>query len=238
MCKYFLNICIDFAHNQSIGSANQVKDELLETCTMRLCSRLLFALAILVISTASARADSILVGTDLSNASGGSGLCPNSANCEVLRQEFTLFEPVEIDQVKVAIGPYLPPFAGGEFSVALSGGSGGDVKIGSGSLDIDSLQIFDFGSLDVKLDAGTYYLAVSGGNVTWAFAPPLPGLQGVVGPTWMSDPTVNSRWQPVSGTHALEIDGTAIAPEASSWLLVGTGIFGIAGAVRRKLLGS
>ena len=82
---------------------------------------------------------------------------------------------------------------------------------------------------------GTYYLAVSGGNVTWAFAPSLPGLAGVLGPVWMSDPTINSRWQPVSGPHAMEIDGTAIAPEPSSWLLVGTGIFGLAGSVRRRI---
>ena len=234
MCKCFLNFCIDFAHNPSIGSANQVNDGLLETCIMRLCSRLLFAIAILVVSTA-AHADSILVGTDLANASGGSGLCPNDANCEILRQEFTLFEPVEIDQVKVVIGPYMPPFAGGDFNVALSGASGSSFDIGSGHLDLDSTQIFDFGSLDLKLDPGTYYLAVSGGNVTWAFAPSLPGLAGVLGPVWMSDPTINSRWQPVSGPHAMEIDGTAIAPEPSSWLLVGTGIFGLAGSVRRRI---
>jgi hypothetical protein len=63
---------------------------------MRLFVRLI-AIAIVLAASTITRADSILVGTDLTTIAGGSGLCPNDSNCEDIAQQFTLLSPVAID---------------------------------------------------------------------------------------------------------------------------------------------
>jgi hypothetical protein len=69
---------------------------------MRLFGRLL-PIAIVSRRFHLADADTVLVGTDLTTRLGSPGLCPSGSDCEVLAQEFTLFSPVVIDQVKVGI---------------------------------------------------------------------------------------------------------------------------------------
>ncbi len=216
---------------------------------MRLSARSMAIAIVLAASALPAHADSILVGTDLSTSTGGSGLCPFGSDCELLAEQFTLLSPVVIDQIKVAIsGPYLFGYSGGSFSLSLGSQLGTGTAIGSDTLAFNSqgpvvTEVFDFTGLNISLVPGTYYLELSAGNVLWPFATPLTTSAGTVGSTFMCDPTiaigncaVSSRWQMVSGTHAFEIDGTTPVPEPSTLLLFGTGALGMLGAVHRKFL--
>jgi hypothetical protein len=213
---------------------------------MRLSTRLLSAtaLSICAASTLVAHADSVLVGAAASGT-GSSGLCPNSAGCSLLAEQFTLFAPVVIDQIKVDVdGPARLGFSDGNFSVQLGAQLGSGVAIGSGDLVFDpnqttpTTEVFDFNNLNIVLGPGTYYLELTGGNVGWLVGQPIDTSVGIAGPTWLCDPTISdcsgsSRWQPTANSNAFEIDGT-VAPEPSTFVLLGTGILGLAGAARRK----
>jgi hypothetical protein len=214
---------------------------------MRLSS--LLAIAVVLAAPTLTYADTVLVGSNLSTISGGSSLCPRDSDCEEIAQQVTFLTPVVIDQIKVAIsGPAISGEAGGNFNVGLgdmlgTGNEGTGTEIGSGELVFDPegdlvTEVFDFSGLNISLGAGTYYLQLSGGNVSWPFADPLVTAAGTLGPTWVCDPTLScasDRWQSVEGTHAFEIDGTATTPEPSTFALLGTGILGIVGVARRKL---
>src|ERR1700754_256730 len=101
---------------------------------------LLTAVTILTLSTL-AHADTILAGSDLSAAIAGTGICSGPANCQVVAQQFTVFSPVVIDEVKIIVtGPSLSTGSSdGSFSLDLGSGLGSvpgsfPINIGSGAL--------------------------------------------------------------------------------------------------------
>jgi PEP-CTERM motif len=210
--------------------------------------RSLLVIAVVLAAPTLTYADTVLVGTDLTTLSAGAGLCPQVSDCSQVAQQFTFLAPVVIDDIKVAIGgPNLSPGSSdGSFNVILGDVLGGGTEIGSGDLVLNPklgivTEIFDFPGLDISLAAGTYYLQLSGGNVQWDAAPPLVTAAGTVGLEWVCDPTIScasDRWQSIESPRAFEIDGTATAPEPSTFALLGTGILGLAGAAGRKLFRS
>jgi hypothetical protein len=209
----------------------------------------LFSATFFLATSLFAHADTILVGTDLSNPSSGPVLCPQVANCTIRVSQFVLLAPVVVDDIKVAIsGPGPSSGTDGTFSVNLSQGLfGGAGNIGSGDVVFTSdqspvlTQVFDFSGLDILLDPGTYYLQVSGANVMWDSASPLTTSAGTFGQQLSCDPYITcgpniSRYDTFPGTYAMQIDGTAITPEPSTFALLGTGILSLAGVSRRKFL--
>jgi hypothetical protein len=215
-------------------------------------------LTVLVAFSPLAHADSVLVGTDLSNPQPGPVLCPQPANCEVRFSQFTLVAPVVVDDIKVAIsGPangggnnsngnfavnLLDQFPTFPFSTPYPPPTTGN--IGEGDLIFDpnqsfqTTEIFDFSNLNISLGAGTYYLEVFGNNVEWdTAAPTLPTSAGSLGKQLGCDPFLNCSTDGpgLSTPYAMQISGTAVTPEPSSWVLIGTGLLGLAGTTRRKL---
>jgi hypothetical protein len=203
---------------------------------------LIFTAACFLMLFRSGLADSILVGTSLTNLTAGAGLCFNDADCENLRQQFTFTSPVVIDQIKIIMEPGRingPGYGGGDFTVLFFASPTSNF-LGSGEVPPNSTgdivpQEFDFAVPDILVNPGTYYLEATGGNVAWAHAQPLLTTAGTMGQEQYCDPTVGCRWQSVGGTLAMEIDGTVVTPELSSWLLLGTGVLAACGITRRKL---
>jgi hypothetical protein len=210
---------------------------------MRLFVRLL-PIAIVLAASTLADADTVLVATDLTTSLGSSGLCQDDSDCEMLAQEFTLFSPAVIDQVKVGITGSFTGFPG-VFNLSLVNELGHvGTSIGSGSTiaNLTGMEIFDFSGLNISLGRGTYFLEMSGGQLDWAVSQPLMTTEGTLGPSWSCDPTINNscgvdEWGAISGyTHTMEIDGTVVTPEPSTFALLATGILGLAGVARRKFL--
>jgi PEP-CTERM motif len=213
--------------------------------------RLFAAVLTLAASVSIAHADTILVGTDLSNPSSGPVLCPQAADCLVRVSQFTVLTPMLVDDIKVAIsGPTPFPSTDGTFSVNLSSAlASGPVadNIGSGDLVFPPgqtpvlSQIFDFSGLDILLDPGTYYLQVAGANIMWDSASPLTTTAGTLGQQLSCDPFITcgadiSRYDNFPGTYAMQIDGTAITPEPSTFALLATGLLAITALSQRKPL--
>jgi hypothetical protein len=222
---------------------------------MRLPS--IVTIAIVLAAPTLTHADSILVGTDLSNTQTGPELCPLTNDCNVRVSQFTLLTPVVVDDVKVAIsGPIFEPSSnGGSFGVNLFNqlqtidGLTFPIttgNIGAGNLVFDPTtfppvtQVFDFGGLDITLGPGTYYLQVEGANLAWNSASPLATSAGTLG--LQLSCAVDSgqcashiSYDTFPGTYAMQISGT-VTPEPSSWVLFGTGILGFASVARRKFL--
>jgi hypothetical protein len=211
-------------------------------------ARLFSATFFLAASVLFAHADTILVGTDLSSPSSGPELCPQGSNCSIRVSQFVLLDPVVVDDIKVAIsGPGPSSSTDGNFSVGLGEEIGSGDVIGSGDLAFTSdqspiaTQVFDFSGLDMLLDPGTYYLQVSGANVMWNSASPLTTSAGELGQQLSCDPYITcgagiSRYDTFPGTYAMQIDGTAVTPEPSTFALLGSGILGLAGIFRRRFL--
>jgi hypothetical protein len=215
---------------------------------MRLTS--LLAMVFLAAPTLS-HADTILVGTDLSTATHGGAavLCPGASDCLDRASQFTLFTPVVIDSISVVVtAPGDSSFStGGSFTIGLGSqlGVGITTGVGAGVILVDPqgdpiTEEFTFSGLDLSLGAGTYYLGMAGANVQWDYAQPLSTTAGALGLQLECDPFITcsnpTRWGNISRTYAMEIDGTAITPEPSTFALLGTGILGLTGATRRKFL--
>jgi hypothetical protein len=217
---------------------------------------LLLALALLVAPTLT-YADTVLVGTNLSAATqGGAVVCPISANCFDYANQFTLSMAVVIDSISVVVTSPGGPFdANGNFTIGLGSQLGVAVTTGIGAGVIptnpDGMTLnteeFTFSGLDLSLAAGTYYLGMAGGNLQWDYAPPLSTSVGALGQRFACDPTITVgfcsgpvEWDSLSAPRefAFEIDGTVpvITPEPSTFALLGTGVLGLAGVVRRKFL--
>jgi hypothetical protein len=214
--------------------------------------RLTSLLAMVFLTPALSYADTILVGTDLSTATHGGAavLCPQGSDCTDRASQFTLYTSVVIDSISVVLtGPNMQNFlTGGGFTIGLGSqlGVGITTGIGAGNFVFNpngdrTTEEFTFSGLDLSLAAGTYYLGMAGGNLEWDYAQPLSTTAGALGLQLECDPFIYcgsniTQWGKISRTYAMEIDGTAITPEPSTFALLGTGILGLTGATRRKFL--
>jgi PEP-CTERM motif len=220
---------------------------------MRPCS--LLSIVLLAVPTvAQAHADTILVGTNVAMATKGGAavLCPGGSDCTDLASQFTLSTAAVIHSISVVVTApgYDSGFVGnGNFTIGLGSQIGVGVTTGIGMGDIPTgpggvpnTEEFTFSGLDLSLAAGTYYLGMAGGNVEWDYAPLLPTTAGTIGLQLSCDPYINcnnnlGRWdKPSGGMYALEIDGVAVTPEPSTLCLLGTGVLGLVGVVRRGFL--
>jgi hypothetical protein len=123
---------------------------------------------------------------------------------------------------------------------------GDTIGISAGDLVFDPqkdliTEEFTFGGLDLSLGAGTYYLGMAGGSLEWDYALPLlTPSTGLLGNQLSSDPFITfgdpAEWDTLSSnTYAIEIDGTVVTPEPSTFALFGTGLVGVIAGVRRRL---
>lgn len=188
-----------------------------------------------------ARADTLLVGTDLSTTHTGPVLCPQAANCSIRFGEFTSPTPFEINAVSVAVsGPvnFFPmPLPPANFSVYIFTSSGNPLSpnylVGSGQLDYDAQgdpisAVFTFSGLDIDISPDLpYYIEINGGNLMWNSAIPLSSTLGSLGGQYSCDPYQNcsdGRWDQYPGYYAEQISGAVITPEPSSLILLETAL--------------
>jgi|GEM_PF-3266459 len=197
-------------------------------------------------------ADTMLVGTDLSTATHGGAavLCPGGADCTDRASQFTLSTSVDIHSISVVLtAPAEALFrTPGSFTIGLGSqlGLGITTGVGAGAILFDPsgnpvTEEFTFSGLDLSLAPGTYFLGMVGGNAEWDYASPVSTAAGALGLQLSCDPAITcgsdiTRWDKNYLTYAMEIDGTAITPEPSTFALLGTGILGLTRVARRKSL--
>jgi hypothetical protein len=201
---------------------------------MRLPS--LLPITLLLVAPTLTYADTILVGTDLSTATHGGAavLCPSASDCLDRASQFTLFTPVVIHSISVVVSAPADISFGtdGNFTIGLGSvlGVGITTGVGAGDILIDPMGTlttaeFTFSGLNISLAPGTYYLGMAGANLEWDYATPLSTTAGALGLQLSCDPFIYcgsdiTRWDTNSRTYAMEIDGTAITPEPSTFALI------------------
>lgn len=197
----------------------------------------------ILLTSVFAHADSLLVGTDFTTAQPSVVLCPGS-ECESIAQQFTLLAPVVIDDIQIAIGgpADFVPNPNGSFSVGFTNQLGTETLIGSGVLPYTSNQssvvneIVDFNNLNIPLSVGTYYIEIAGKNVEMDLTQAVATSAGYWGGQFICDPETPSCNSPAGWSAdptkplAINISGTALSPEPSAFVLLGTGILALAGA--------
>lgn len=123
---------------------------------------------------------------------------------------------------------------------------GDTIGISAGDLVFDPQKGLYYGrvhlqGLDLSLGAGTYYLGMAGGSLEWDYALPLlTPSTGLLCNQLSCDPFITcgnpAEWDTLSSnTYAIEIDGTVVTPEPSTFALFGTGLVGVIAGVRRRL---
>jgi hypothetical protein len=219
----------------------------------------LFVVGFMAIAS-SARAESVLLGTDPSTAFGSTPLCASFSGCQIDVQSFTLYSQVTITDIQVVMSHFDTPTRGsdGHFDVALvdkpfgasfAGNVGsGDFPYGPDTGELPSYliyELFDFSGLDITLGPGTYYFEFTGGAVGPARSTSTTSTAGSFGQSLYCDPTLPagcndlSRWQALpsfddSEPLAITINGNVVTPEPSSWLLLATGVVGGTGMFRHR----
>ena len=211
---------------------------------------LLSSLALCLGLTQSAHADSLLVGTDLTgNPEQGGVLCAYGSGCNVRAQQFTLYQPVEINQIQILVSGPLRNDAPRPFSTPITLTLGSQFPVSFGQTfwtgtetftDPDTnpqsnaiTELLSYGGVNTILGAGTYYLQVNGGDAAWGSQEmmALATTAGSLGPAFSCDPDQNCSPGRVDQSRgflgAVDINGTVLTPEPSSLVLSMTGLVGL-----------
>ncbi|WP_345945074.1 PEP-CTERM sorting domain-containing protein [Granulicella sp. dw_53] len=232
---------------------------------------MIFRLVVLALTTPTllsahrAYADTIVVGSDLSNyAESGTSFCPSSSNCSLLAQQFTLLSAAVITDIKIVVsGPIKSSPTDGTFTMGIGVDPLDNTGVATGNFvyqisPVDpnqgdyTTEILDFANLNISLSAGTYYLGLAGAsgtgghlaNFAWNYAPALSTPTGVMGSGMYCDfnpaapgaCSIPTVWtKSIPGPFAMQMSTTAITPEPSTFILLVSGLAGISGIARKRL---
>ncbi len=210
-----------------------------------------FGVLLFSLATQYGRADSVLVGTDLSGLQQQGGrLCPQASNCAIRAQEFTLLTPVQVSSIELLVSGPFNNTTGTGFSAPIEMTLASQFPARFGTTFWDDTATFTvpganypattelvtFSGLNLTLGAGTYFLQAQGGDVAWGGGnTPLASTVGTLGLNWICDPTANctpDRVQPLAPGYygAFDLIGTPLAaatPEPATWVLSGTGLLSL-----------
>ena len=212
-----------------------------------------FGVLLFTLAAQYVRADSVLVGTDLSGLPQQSGLlCPQASNCALRAQEFTLLAPVRVSSIEVLVSGPFNNLNGSNFTTPIEMTLASQFPARSGTNFWDdtatftalganypaTTELLTFSGLNLMLNAGTYFLQAKGGDIAWGGGnTPLATTAGTLGLSWICDPDANcspDRVQSLSPGYygSFDLIGTTVAttaatPEPSTWLLSSTGLLAL-----------
>ena len=157
------------------------------------------------------------------NHNAGFSLTLNGANTANLSETASLFSTTEWNSGKLS--DYLSTFNFGGPAHPLSAYLPSTQGVDAGANGY-YVYLFDFGAFDYKTAAGDPTFSVSSGDVP----------EGSIFLSLLTDyNTKNVRVDTPNSASILETGSPASAPEPSSILLLGSGILGFAGVLRRRL---